>query len=83
MKPEKKQWTWAEVQQHGGKEPEQPDAAVDPRQRVGRCENCGHGEFSLAVKLHHLLRTCQQCGREVDTDDNMQVIGEGETCKNG
>lgn len=75
----KKRWTWAEFQQHGGKAPVEPEAVEDPRQKPGRCDGCGHGEFGLAIVKRHLLRNCKQCGRVIDTDNGMEVVRKGES----
>jgi hypothetical protein len=45
-------------------------------ERTGRCGNCGHGAFTLALHKGQLLRCCKQC-IEVYNTDTHEVIRQG------
>jgi Zn ribbon nucleic-acid-binding protein len=45
-------------------------------EQIGRCSNCGHGSFTLAMHKRDLLRMCKKC-LEVINPDTGQLIRQG------
>lgn len=54
------------------------DASEIPveKNRPGRCRNCGHGCFALALHKRVLYRKCKMCSEVFDVD-NMLVVKKG------
>lgn len=50
-------------------------------ERAGRCNNCGHAAFKLAMGKNklagRLLRCCTKCQEVVNTDDNNKILVKG------